>query len=143
MKKIVIMTHALMAHGMKETAEFLAGDTGICSVCCFTEEPDPDGCLDRLLAETAQEDTLIVMTDLCGGSVNQKAGKRIGKEKFYLISGINLPLLLELVTAAEEEITPEFIRTAVGEAQKEIVFVNDMLEDFTPLEDDDFFEEER
>lgn len=140
MKKIVIMTHALMAKGLKETAEFLAGDCNLISVCCFTEEQNPDQYLQKLLEDISPEDKLIVMTDLCGGSVNQKAGKCLEKKNFYLISGVNLPLLLELAVAGEETITPEYIRKSIMEAQKEIVFVNDMLEACKEnCEEGDFF----
>lgn len=140
MKRIVIMTHALMARGLKETAEFLAGESGIVSVCCFTEEQDPDAYIDALLKEVPEEDKLIIMTDIMGGSVNQKAGRRLSGHAFYLLSGINLPLLLEIAVADESMITEEFIRDAVEDAKKEIVFVNDRLtEETSESPDADFF----
>ncbi len=139
MKRIVIITHALMAKGMQETAEFLCGDDNIASVCCFTEEKDLDGYLDTLLAQLSEEDKLIIMTDIFGGSVNQKAGKRLKEHHFYLISGINLPLLLELAVADEKMIDPAFIRSVIEEAKQEIVFVNDRLTEEINESDDDFF----
>lgn len=139
MKRIVVITHALMARGMQETVEFLAGDSNIASVCCFTEEENPDHYLDTMLKQVPEEDTLIIMTDIFGGSVNQKVGKRLKEHHFFLISGINLPLLLEIAVADEKMITSEFIRSTVEEARKEIVFVNDRLADDTGQQEEDFF----
>lgn len=126
MKRIVLMTHAGMASGMKETAEFIAGEQGVIAFNCFAGITT-DQAIQEIVSQTSPNDTLVILTDLCGGSVNQRAALMLANRGFYLISGVNLPLLLELSMADEDEITPDFIRQAIESSKQEIIFMNDRL----------------
>ncbi|EQC79664.1 PTS system, mannose-specific IIA component [Enterococcus sp. HSIEG1] len=48
--------------------------------------------------ETYKQHEMIVITDIFGGSVNNEFLRYIQQPNFYLIAGLNLPLLIELTT---------------------------------------------
>ena len=138
MKRILIITHSAMAKGIKDTVEFLAGEQNIDCACCFTEISNPDQYIDEYIATVGVDDKLIVFTDIKGGSVNQKMALRLKDDNFYLITGINLPLVLELSVASEEAINKDYINRVIDNARNEIVLMNDALKNNENIEDDFF-----
>lgn len=138
MKKIIIATHAGMAAGMKSTVEFLVGNLSIDTVCCYTEEKNLNGYIENALQSLKEKDKLIVMTDIRQGSVNQLWAEQL-RDRIYLVSGINLPLLLDLALAGEEDISDDFIRNSISAAKEELVFMNDELKKETPVCEETFF----
>ena len=70
---------------------------------------------------------ILVLTDLFGGSVNQAIMQYITKENIEIITGVNIPLVLEILLS---NITGKNldIREIVSNAKEQIMFVNDVLE---------------
>ncbi len=105
MRKIVIATHSMMAKGLKDTLEFIIGPQK--SLLAITAYIDSDYSInqeiEQLFSDLAPDDELIVTVDLLGGSVSNAFSEQIGKDNFYLISGVNLPLLLELCLSGEQD----------------------------------------
>ena len=71
-------------------------------------------------------ENVIVLSDIMGGSVNQVATRLMQEFYYQLITGINLPLLIEL-TFMPDGITAEQIRNSVVNAREQIVYVNDFV----------------
>ncbi|EOA3460993.1 PTS sugar transporter subunit IIA [Enterococcus hirae] len=136
MRKIVIATHSMMAKGLKDTLEFIIGPQK--SLLAITAYIDSDYSInqeiEQLFSDLAPDDELIVTVDLLGGSVSNAFSEQIGKDNFYLISGVNLPLLLELCLSGEQD-TKKLIQKAMNSGNEGIVLVNDLLE---KTEEDDF-----
>lgn len=98
--KIVLASHSNLAQGMKDTAEFIMGKQE--NLSAFTayvdEKVDFSAQLTALISEMAEE-PIIFISDLLGGSVNRVITETIaGKENQFLIAGMNLPLVLEIVS---------------------------------------------
>ena len=136
MRKIVIATHSMMAKGLKDTLEFIIGPQK--SLLAITAYIDSDYAInqeiEQLFSDLAPDDELIVTVDLLGGSVSNAFSEQIGKDNFYLISGVNLPLLLELCLSGEQD-TKKLIQKAMNSGNEGIVLVNELLE---KTEEDDF-----
>jgi fructoselysine and glucoselysine-specific PTS system IIA component len=136
MRKIVIATHSMMAKGLKDTLEFIIGPQK--SLLAITAYIDSDYSInqeiEQLFSDLAPDDELIVTVDLLGGSVSNALSEQIGKDNFYLISGVNLPLLLELCLSGEQD-TKKLIQKAMNSGNEGIVLVNELLE---KTEEDDF-----
>ena len=136
MMKIVIATHSMMAKGLKDTLEFIIGPQK--SLLAITAYIDSDYSInqeiEQLFSDLAPDDELIVTVDLLGGSVSNAFSEQIGKDNFYLISGVNLPLLLELCLSGEQD-TKKLIQKAMNSGNEGIVLVNELLE---KTEEDDF-----
>lgn len=114
MKKILLATHVSFARGILDTLQFILGEQeSVEVICAYTEEvPDLTAAVKDYMEKLKPEEEIIVVTDLYGGSVNNCFMEYIERPGFYLIAGMNLPLLIELVTNMEME-TEEQVRTAI------------------------------
>ena len=83
------------------------------------------------------EDNTIILTDIFGGSVNQKVIKMFNLEKTKVITGMNLPLALELLTLSDNQISDEKLRSIVADTRNQVDYVNDLMSEQTF--NDDFF----
>ena len=72
-----------------------------------------------------EEDKVVVMTDMLAGSVNQKFIPYMS-ENVFLITGINVPLAMEIVLLPEECINKEEISNCVESAREAMQFVNEL-----------------
>ena len=141
MRRLLIATHGRFAEGIKETLNFILGQTQAVDVICAYVEPDFD--MDRVAKEQmkalSEQDELIVAADLFGGSVANKFSEYISTGNVYVITGMNLPLLIELVGSLEDDIsTEEIIAEAIESAKEGVVNVNQVLGEALDTEEDDF-----
>lgn len=132
MRKILIATHATYAQGIKTAAELILGpQPAITTICAYTEGVLLEKELEKYFTACMPEDEVIVLTDIYGGSVNQACMKYMEKPGVHLLTGVNLALLLQIITMGEGE---EF-EEAVEEAREQISYVNEKM---TVLVNDDF-----
>ncbi len=138
MKKILIATHGTFASGARSTIEFLMGS--VADITCIDAYVNPEEnlveTLEAYFSGTEPDDRVIVMTDIKGGSVNQKIVPYITRENVYLIAGFNLPLLVALAIAPED-MTREDIKKTIEDAKKQMELVEVTAEE---TGEDDFFE---
>ncbi|MCH4175874.1 MAG: PTS sugar transporter subunit IIB [Streptococcaceae bacterium] len=125
MKKFLVAGHGKLADGIKATLElFLGENKDFTYISAYTDDvPDLDDALDRFIESISDEDQAIIFTDLYGGSVNQKiVMKTNGKTNFFVIAGMNIPLILETVSIAlaGEDYTYHKIQELVNTARLEL-----------------------
>ena len=128
MSQFIIATHSYLADGYKHSIKFFNTEVkNIHFINAYTEEKNNFvEELEKLLNEF-EDEQVIILTDLPGGSVNKEYTGLIKKYNCNVISGINLSLVLELVLGYDEVLTDEKIRAAVEQARSQIVFMNDLL----------------
>lgn len=128
MKRIVIASHSYLAEGMKKTVEFILGERQNISVMTayIEEDFEIEEEIEKLFTELTDEDELIVVADILGGSVSNAFAQFLIKEKFYLISGMNLPLLLELITHLDGDMTLA-IQKGVEAGKSGVQLVNELF----------------
>ena len=141
MRKLLIATHGRFAEEIRETLNFILGQTQTVDVICAYIESDFD--MDKAAKEQvnalSEQDELIIAADLFGGSVANKFSEYISTGKVYVITGTNLPLLIELVGSLEDEKPmEEIIEEAIEAAKEGIVNVNQVLGEALSTEEDDF-----
>ena len=110
--EIVLASHSNLSVGMKETTEFIMGkqDNLHANAAYVEEGKSVGGQLEVLVSSLATNEVLFI-TDLKGGSVNSTVSEyMIGKEKYFLISGMNLALVLELLSVSFKEKREEVIK---------------------------------
>lgn len=130
-RHLLIATHGGMAGGIKESLGVLVGNTeNITAINCFTQECEPKSVMAEFFANLPPEDELIVLTDIMGGSVNQMFMEHLDKRQFHLITGINLPLVLQVALCFDETASVDFILEAIELAKCEIKYVNHALKDY-------------
>ncbi|PST32850.1 PTS sugar transporter subunit IIA [Enterocloster lavalensis] len=125
MRRFVIASHHRMARGLKETLEFLTSRPDIVDISAYVDERDLDGQIREAFAGFGPEDEVVIMTDMLGGSVNQKFCQYMS-DRCHLICGVNLPCALSLVLQPEDvPLTREAVRSVVEEAKNHLIYVNE------------------
>ena len=98
MRQILCMSHGPLAKGMIETLSIIVGDLdNIDFRCAYVDgNNDVEMIIDDYLKESMGNETIVV-TDIFGGSINNEWLRRLPDlSKLYLISGMNLSLLVDL-----------------------------------------------
>lgn len=129
MKKIIIASHGLLSQGMVETTKMIIGDQCEISYKSLVEGHHPNEIKEEILEEIAgnMEMDYVILTDLMGGSVNNSLMHLAMKENVHVIAGVNLSLVLSIALADESKSIENVIREAVKDAQKNILYTNDLL----------------
>ena len=123
MKQILIATHGKMASGIRYTAELIVGKMAeITTIDAYvTPEDNVEKKFEEYFAQH-ENDRIFVFTDLMGGSVNQKLLGYSQKENVTLITGTNLPVLMQ-VMMADDDVTEDEIREFIDDAREELQVV--------------------
>jgi len=125
MRRFVIASHHLLACGLKGTLEFLTSKTDIIEISAYMDERDLEEQIRGVFETFSQEDEVVIMTDMLGGSVNQKFYPYMNDFR-HLICGINLPCALSLVLQPEDRaLTKDQIGRIVEESRSHLIYVNE------------------
>ena len=124
MKQILIATHGKMASGIRYTAELIVGKMAeLTTIDAYvTPEDNVEKKFEEYFAQH-ENDRIFVFTDLMGGSVNQKLLGYSQKENVTLITGTNLPVLMQ-VMMADDDVTEEEIQEFIDDAREELQVVD-------------------
>lgn len=124
MRQILIATHGKMASGIRYTLELVVGKMDEITTIDAYVNPEDD--VEKMLEEyfsVHEEERIIAFTDLRGGSVNQKLMQYAARPGVTLITGMNLPVLLQ-VALAGEDVTDEDIDGYVRAAREELQVIS-------------------
>lgn len=140
MRKIVLASHHLLADGLKDTIQYLMPTlSDIQSVSAYMDNAAVEKQLKEALGEINEDDEYIIFTDMLGGSVNQEAVKYLQYPNVYVITGMNLPIVLSVCLSLGncEKVNEDIIRNAIDDAKSQIVYVNDVMKNMGVDEDDE------
>ena len=137
MNKLRIASHGSLSEGLLDSAQFIIGK--IENVECIKAYVDPDVDYDKLIENKVAnfdytKGSLIVATDLAGGSVNTEFLKHLSKYPFYLITGVNLVTVISLISILNNEINIDEIKRITEDAKDTIIFCHEAITD----QNDDF-----
>ncbi len=129
MRRFIFASHHKLAYGLKDTVDFLTGATKtIYDINAYLDDEtkDIDTVVAELFASFDDEDEVVVLVDMMGGSVYQKFYPYMS-EKVHVICGMNLPMALSFVLASEEEcLTSEKVEQVLMDCKNQLVYVNKM-----------------
>ncbi len=91
--------------------------------------------LKPIIEAIGNDDELIIFTDLLGGSVNNQMMTHALKPNIHVVTGFNLPLLIEILMADKDTPAVEIIENAVTNAKEQLVYVNKLLTVSNPNND--------
>ena len=83
--------------------------------------------LAAVLTNITGADELIIFTDLLGGSVNNIMLREALKENVHIVSGFNLPLVIEIMMGDADTPVIEVIESAINNAKEQMVYVNKLI----------------
>ncbi|GEL67032.1 PTS sugar transporter subunit IIA [Marinilactibacillus psychrotolerans] len=136
-RKIILASHGNFATGILSSLELICGknDNIVTIDAYMTADYNLNDEISKIMNENKGNE-LIVVTDIFGGSVNNEFLNYIHTENFYLIAGMNLPLVIELATQLEhtDSITA-LIKQALENSIMTIQFCNETIQNETEEED--------
>lgn len=106
MERLVLASHGSLASGMKSALQMITGD--ISQIVAY--DLDMYGTPEKIFKELKEEiktnnhDKFIIITDLLGGSVHIHLMPLCEYKNVFLVSGMNLGLVLEIVLGYEDNV---------------------------------------
>ncbi len=143
MLKIFISSHGKFAEGIKSSLQILLGGCeNITVFSAYVDESSVQEKLDEFYANVCEDDQIVLLSDLYGGSVNSVMYTYLNRENTYLIAGINLALVLELAT--REMVTKQELEELVASSREMMMLLeleegDSGAEDTSAGEEEDFF----
>ena len=134
MTDILIASHGHMASGMKSSIEILTGmGAQIVAVDAYVDESD-------YLPEIRQfvkniTGPAVIFTDLLGGSVNQKVILECDHQNIFIVSQMNLAIVMAVLLDTEE-LTTQRLQELIKQSQVQLVTTK---LDNSQTDDEDFF----
>ena len=114
MVNLILMTHGTLADSLKETLSLFFDAENLTALSL---DDDPEGMRESLKARLEQGQEFLILVDLFGGtpfniaasllSHAEACGKRV-----ELVSGVNLPMLMEVILNLEDAGLDELVQSA-------------------------------
>ena len=135
MRRIVLASHGRLAEGMLDSLGMIAGcQEGVQALCAYTDDvPDLKAALGELVGGLAEGDELVIVTDVLGGSVNNEASQFRDVPGVYVVTGMNLGLVLSLALG-DAPTTAQLIEECLVTARSQLMRVAPSEDE----EEDDF-----
>lgn len=135
MQKIIVASHGYFASGIEDSIKILIGERdNIDFISAYRDNiPDSKVLKEKIknILEKNKENTVIMFTDIKGGSITNTAIELLPKYKnLNIISGSSLALVLEYILTSEdeeEEGYKEIIKNCIIEAKEGMVYINDLI----------------
>ncbi|MEQ0562276.1 PTS mannose transporter subunit IIAB [Amycolatopsis sp. NEAU-NG30] len=104
---IILAGHGRLPSGVGEAAEMILGPQSRLKVCELSPHDSPEEFGARVLALAGDADGVLVLADLHGGSPFNavRALAAAARPRIELVSGLNLPMLLEVLLHTTDDVT--------------------------------------
>ncbi|MCI8401614.1 MAG: PTS sorbitol transporter subunit IIB [Lachnospiraceae bacterium] len=139
MLRFIMASHERMAQGLRHSLQFLTNTTEkLYDISAYTEGDSRqlEDVVRELFTSFHKDDTVIIMTDMLAGSVNQKFVPYLN-DHVHAVTGINVPLALALIMTSEEDFSSDLIKGLIEEGRHSMLYVNDWLKEQETGEDDE------
>ena len=125
-KELILISHGKMAEGVKASVELIMGEQEHVHTVCLLPSEGPDDFKSKLEEKISgmNIEDITVFADLMGGTPANVVSRMImGGQKIRLISGMNLPLVIEWLNSQMSGAESDYV--TAGKAG--IVDVTEML----------------
>jgi mannose/fructose-specific phosphotransferase system component IIA len=128
-RKFLIATHGAFAKGIKSSLDIIIGEMeNVFLIQAYLDESrSVEDELKTILETITEQDELVIFTDLLGGSVNNIMLRNALQENVHIVSGFNLPLLIEILLGDTESPVIDVIENAINNAKDQMVYVNKLI----------------
>lgn len=129
MRRFIFASHHKLAYGLKDTVNFLTNSMKeIYDINAYLddEEKNIEVVVNELFASFDEEDEVVVLADMMGGSVYQKFYPYMS-DKVHVVCGMSLPMALSFILASEDKpLTGEYVQEIIDGCKDQIVYVNQL-----------------
>jgi fructoselysine and glucoselysine-specific PTS system IIA component len=128
-RKFLIATHGTLAAGVKSSLDIIIGSMEhVFLIQAYIDEnTSVESEIKGILDKVNNKDELVVFTDILGGSITNQILQHSQKSNVHVISGFNLPLIIDIMLADTQAPIDEAIGTAIDNAKEQMVYVNKLL----------------
>lgn len=139
MRKFLIATHGALAKGAQSSLDIIIGATDhVFIIQAYLDgNKSVEAELATVMEQISPSDELIIFSDLLGGSVNNQILRFALRDNVHVVSGFNLPLLIELILSDPATPIIECITAAIERAKEQMVYVNNLMTQKINEDEDD------
>lgn len=125
-----------MASGIKSSLDVLLGKSeDVTVIDAYLDQQSFEDRLDEYFRSLPENEQVVMLSDIYGGSVNQKMYLCLTRPNTFLITGMNLALVLQLLMETEP-LSIERLKIIVEESREALMLVEFQT---TGTEEKDFF----
>jgi mannose PTS system EIIA component len=125
---VVIATHGKLAEELIRTAEAVVGEIEqIVPVSIVATSPDVRGDLKAAIQRVDQGQGVLLLTDIFGGSPTNLCLSFLTERQVEVVTGVNLPMLLQLPSARLKGNIVEVAQKLVDAGQKSVAHASEAL----------------
>jgi PTS system mannose-specific IIA component len=127
---VVILSHGGFSKAILESAELIAGEQQRIYTSCLNAGCNLDDFqneISELFKKVSENGEFLVFTDIMYGTPFNTVICQIDNYRFKHFSGVNLPILLEVLTTREHRDINELCEFLKVQGKTTIVYVNDLL----------------
>lgn len=132
MKRIIVASHGPLSRAIIESAALIASENAVkniysISVTMDTSHDEVIREVNKVFNEFDQNDEILALTDVYGGSITTVISEYIGIRSLHIITGINLGMLLETIFMLDQMEISELIEHLMQCGKDGIRYVNEEL----------------
>jgi fructoselysine and glucoselysine-specific PTS system IIA component len=137
-RKFLIATHGTFAAGIKSSLDIIIGamDHVFLIQAYVDENKSIEAEINEMMAQVNDNDELVVFADILGGSVTNMLLQHALRPNVHIVSGFNLPLVIEILMADANDPIEEVITSAIDNAKEQMVYVNKLISSQTGNDND-------
>jgi len=127
MINILLVTHGDFGRELLKSSELIIGKVENAQSISFHHGDTFEALLNKVeeSIKDISDDSLIVFTDMYGGSPYNAVTRAMRNRKFFHITGINFPLFIDIAIARDSYNLEEIAEKIIKNGKKSIVFVNE------------------
>lgn len=135
---IILASHGEFAEGIHQSGSMIFGDQANVKPCILKPSEGPQDIRKKMedaIASFDQQDEILFLVDLWGGTpFNQASALKDGHENWAIVTGLNLPMLIEAYASRMSMYTAHEIAMHIAKTAKEGVRIQP--EDLEPVEEE-------
>ncbi len=126
--QIIIASHSYMAEGIYDAAKMLSGcRNNVIVMKAYINSDNFETEFQQKMSEIPENEVVIVLTDLLGGSVNQVVMRYKGSHRLQIVAGINLYSVIKITQIDETKDVAEQLKEIVRQSEEQILYINDVI----------------
>jgi fructoselysine and glucoselysine-specific PTS system IIA component len=128
-RKFLIATHGTFSAGVRSSLDMIIGaQENLFIIQAYIDQNIAiEDQIKQLLEQISENDELIIFSDILGGSVTNQLLQQALKPNIHIISGFNLPLLVDVMLGDAETPVDEVIDNAIINAKEQMVYVSKLI----------------
>jgi PTS system mannose-specific IIA component len=126
----VIVTHGQLANELVSAAEMIVGEINHITAVSIGWHDDVDVAREEIERAIQRVDGgmgVLLLTDMFGGTPTNIAASFLGQASVEIVSGVNLPMVIKLVTQDRGSQLEDLARRVRDEGQQQIRLAGDIL----------------